>query len=192
MASKKFKRGVKKRQKEALSRAFGDLEVHDAQADIRIPVTREDVERAEKKNPERCVLAQSCMREFGSSAAVFFKSRAYVDVVGPNGKRVVERFTVGPDARAIIESFDRDEPFPAEGQWLTLRKPQPSETLDYKYEERKRREARQREAIRKGTFVPKPGYARDSYSEPRGLEVREGRGQVQMIQAKKRSRRKAA
>jgi hypothetical protein len=178
----KSKKGRSAEQAEALRRTYGDLEVRDATHDLRIPITSNDVKKAERKNPERCALAQACMREFASSAAVFFKSRAYVDLVNEDGVRRVERFIMGPEAREVVEAFDRGKPVPTGGRWLVLKAPTPGTTLRADRQRNKRR----KRALRKGEITPKPGRnGASKRGTPRDLEVRNGTGQWQMIQQKR-------
>lgn len=188
--TRKPRGGRSRQQKEMIHRSFGDLPLREASADLRVPVTQEDFEGADRKDPEHCVLAQACIREFDSSAVVFLKSVAYLDILGDDGERVVERFMVSPQARAVIEGFDRGESIPADGRWVTLKKPNPSETLDAKYRNRKKSERRRREALRKGS-IDLPSFTR-TYSKPLDFEVRNGRGRIQMIQAKRRRKTKKA
>jgi hypothetical protein len=173
-------KGRSAEQADALQRTYGDLEVRDAKADLRIPVIAEDVKKAKRRDPERCVLAQACMREFASSAVVFFKSRAYVDLVGDDGVRRVERFIVNGAAREVVEAFDREEPVPAGGRWLVLKAPGKSMTLDAQ----RKLNRQYRAAVRRGEYTPArldAGYSPRKRSTPRDLEVRNGQGQWQML-----------
>jgi hypothetical protein len=182
MPPRKNGKGRSAEQGDALIRTYGDLEVRDAKNDLRIPIIAEDVKRADRKDPERCVLAQACMREFASSAVIFFKSRAYVDLVGDDGVRRVERFIMTTAAREVVAAFDRGEPVPAGGRWLVLRAPTKSTTL----EADRKRDRRRRAALRKGTYVRADGNGNGTpRGVPRDLEVRNGTGQWQMLKQRR-------
>lgn len=162
----------------ALHRTFGDLEVIDARHDMRIPVKAVDERKGKRGNPGECAIAQACKRELNSSAVVIYKTRAYVDVLGDDGVRRVERFFLTSAARALVEAFDRGHPIPVDGRWFVLRKPAPGKTLDADVHRQRRRRA----AIRKGTYTPANGKPRKRVTEPRDFEVRNGTGHWQMIQ----------
>lgn len=174
-------RGRTSAQQEALTRTFGDLPVVDAKTDLRVPIMPVDIKKGVRKDPVRCALAQACIREWGSTAAVFFKTRAYVDIVGEDGVRRVERFTLSPASREVVESFDRGKPVPSDGRQMVLSAPTPGQTLDAEYARNKR----YRRAVRKGTYTRR-GPSRRGVSTPRAepldLEVRNGTGQWQMLQ----------
>lgn len=186
--------GRSSEQKAALTRTFGGLEVRDATADLRIPVTVEDVAHAERKNPERCVFAMACRRHFGSTAAVFFKTFAYVDIKGEDGVRHVERFLVNGAAQRLVAQFDREGPdgIPTDERWIILKAPPRGKTLDYNLEKNRISRQRRREAL-KGECVERdaPGDGQNAVSQPVGslqssrtpreLEIRDGTGLWHMI-----------
>lgn len=62
---------------------------------------------AKRKDPGHCVLARACQRTFGSTKVLFFKSVAYVELPDKKGNARVERFTMGPGMRKLVEDFDR-------------------------------------------------------------------------------------
>lgn len=188
-AGDKPARGRSAEQHAALTRTFSGLEVRDAKADLRIPVNAEDVARAERKNPERCVFAIACQRHFGSTAAVFFKTFAYVDIKGEDGVRHVERFVVNGAARKLIAQFDKAGPegVPADDRWLILRAPAPGQTLDYNLEKNRVRRQKRREVL-KGE-CDTVGTTESADASPNGttrevsheLEIRNGTGLWHMI-----------
>ena len=182
----------------ALVRTFGGLEVRDAKADLRIPVTAEDVAHAERRNPERCVFAMACHRHFGSSAAVFFKTYAYVDIKGEDGTRHVERFIVNGAAQKLIAAFDSIGPegVPTDDRWLVLKAPNPSRSLDrnllHNRAYRKRRKTLKAEFDESETQASEADEAQASKrgrvrGRVRELEIRDGSGKWQMIKQSHKS-----
>lgn len=167
---------------DALHRTFGDLEVRDAKDDLRVAIHQGDVAKGKRKDPENCALAQACMREFDSTAAVFFKSRAYVDVLGEDGVRRVERFVLSPEARKIVASFDGGRRVPAGGRLIVLSAPAPSETLN----DQLRRYHKRQKALRKGEIDPSTRKGPSTPRiQPKDVDVRNGAGQWQMIRREK-------
>lgn len=72
---------------------FGtELEIVDAKKALRLQPLPQDTEGAEPCSPDNCVLVHTAARMFGSKAAVFWKTAAYIDLVGKDGIRRVERF----------------------------------------------------------------------------------------------------
>jgi hypothetical protein len=175
--------GRNKEQQEYLDRTFKGLPVVDAKEDLRIPITTEAMKRGKKMDPENCVAAVVCRENFGSSAAVFFKTVAYVDVIGGDKKHRVERFVLSEQMREFIEAFDRDEKVDAVDAWLVLKAPPRGKQLEYT----RKKNRKYREAKAKGSYVPK-GPARagqqSKRSKPGELEIRKGSGQWQMIQSR--------
>jgi hypothetical protein len=175
-------RGRSDRQNAVLDRTFGDLEVRDADDDLRVQITAADVRKGKRKDPSRCALAQACAREYGSTAAVFFKTCAYVDVVDEDGVRRVERFVLSSEARKLVEEFDRGQQVLSGGRLMVLKAPSRGRSLDHQL----RQSRAHRRAIRRGEYTPKlasRGDARHAETEPRDVEVRSGKGQWQMIKA---------
>lgn len=178
-------RGRNGQQAEILERTFGDLGVRDARRDLRVPIKAIDVRKGEPRNPEKCALAQACIREFDSSAAVIYVTRAYVDVLDEDGVRWVERFVLSPASRAIVELFDREDrdAIPKDGRLLVLSAPKPGESLDADCERQRKR----REAIRRGEYTPVAGRGQQNRSKGRDLPLRSGTGHWQMIQRREGS-----
>lgn len=177
-------RGRSDRQNAVLNRTFGDLEVRDADDDLRVQITAGDVKKGKRKDPTRCALAQACAREYGSTAAVFFKTCAYVDVVDEDGVRRVERFVLSSEARKLVEEFDRGQQVLSGGRLMVLKAPSPGRSLDHQL----RQSRAHRRAVRKGEYTPKlvsreGSSTRHAETEPRDVEVRSGKGQWQMIKA---------
>jgi hypothetical protein len=178
------RRGRNAEQESYLQRTFGDLPVVDATDDLRVPITASALGRSKRKDPEHCMFAEACRDVLKSSAAVFFKTTAYVDVVGKDGVRRVERFTLTPEMRDLIERFDRGLKVKADDAWLVLKAPTLGRSLEYT---RKKNKALRR-AKRLGTYVakgPERAGQKATRSKPRDLEVRQGTGQWQMIKREK-------
>lgn len=172
-------------QQSYLDRTFGDLSIVDAKNDLRIPITRSALKNSKRKDPEHCMFAEACKEILDSSAAIFFKTTAYVDVVGKDGVRRVERFTLSPQMREMIERFDRGQKVVADDSWLVLAAPKTGRQLEYN----RKKNIALRKAKRIGTYVPK-GPPRLGTESPRGsakeLEVRNGTGQFQMIRKREK------
>ncbi len=183
-------RGRSGPQNAVLDRTFGDLEVRDAGDDLRIQITAADVKKGKRKDPTRCALAQACAREYGSTAAVFFKTCAYVDVLDEDAVRRVERFILSSEARKVVEDFDRGQQVLSGGRLMVLKAPSSGRTLDHQL----RHSRKHRQAVRRGEYAPKISTrpsrgsgkpARQVETPPRDMEVRSGKGQWQMIQREK-------
>jgi hypothetical protein len=101
---------------------FGDLPIVEAKEPLRLQPIRADVEGAIMKDPCACVFARCAQRQFGATRMVFWKSIAYVDLVGKDGIRRIERFLVTPTMMRLIERFDRGEPI-EEGRAFILNPP---------------------------------------------------------------------
>lgn len=145
---------IKRKQKDQgareIVRLWGDMDVVDATRDLRIFVRHEDMANAKPKSPDMCVFANACKRTFGTTKVLFFRRVAYVELPDESGVKHVERFTLGPGVRELIEKFDREETrvFP-EGGFL-LKSPPYSKTLqggiDRNERKRELREIRKRKA----------------------------------------------
>lgn len=165
-----------------IKRHWGDIEVVDASKDLRVFIQPEDVSSATAKDPGCCVFAQACKRQFAASKVLFWRSVAYVELPGPDGKRRVERFSLSPDMRELIENFDKGNPV-ATVAGFELKKPRPSETFAGKSRRNKAQSERRKKALLKGTrTASKRGIqGEDKYSKPAiviDLQVRNGKGQV--------------
>jgi hypothetical protein len=111
-----------------LQKQFGDLELIDARENLRLQPMRCDVETAVRKDPSNCVFAKAASRQFGATAVLFWRNSAYVDLLGFDGVRRIERFIVRKDMRELIEAFDRGQAF-NEGRAFVLHKPTNSTKL---------------------------------------------------------------
>lgn len=101
---------------------FGGLPVIEAKDPLRLQPIKSDVIGAVTKDPCNCVFARCAIRQFGATRVFFWKSVAYVDLVGKDGIRRIERFIIKPAVRELIEKFDRGEPI-EEGRAFILSPP---------------------------------------------------------------------
>jgi len=165
-----------------IKRHWGDIEVVDADKDLRVFIQPEDVRSATKKDPGCCVFAQACKRQFAATKVLFWKSVAYVELPGADGKKRVERFQLGPQMRDLIEDFDKGLPV-SEVAGFELKKPRPSYTLDGKLAKNRRLKQRRKDAVINGTINQRNGRkGKGKYGRPAivvDLEVRNGKGRVQ-------------
>lgn len=120
--------GRSREQLDALDRFFHDMPVIDARGHLRLFVTQEDIAEARRRDPEHCVFANACRRLFGSSAILFFRTIAYVDLPDENNVRSVERFYMTPRTQKRIAEFDKTGVAPPGG--FLLNKPSTSRTLE--------------------------------------------------------------
>lgn len=111
-----------------LQAIFGKLPVVDACVPLRLQPMPCDVESAKQKDPENCVFARAARRQYNATKVVFWKRHAYVDLVGPDGIRRIERFTIRSRVLSLIEAFDRGQPIET-GRAFELSVPNQSEKL---------------------------------------------------------------
>ena len=134
-----------------IKRHWGDVEVVDAAKDLRVFIQPEDVSSATAKDPGCCVFAQACKRQFAATKVLFWRSVAYVELPGADGRRRVERFSLSPDMRELIENFDKGNAV-ATVAGFELKRPVPSETFAAKSRRNKEQhQKRKRKALLKGT-----------------------------------------
>ncbi len=173
----KTKQATATEARKQIRRLWGDLEVVEAQKDLRVFIRPSDVRKARAKDPEQCVFAKACRRQFDATKVLFLKSVAYVDLPGEDGVRRVERFQMSPQMRDLVESFDRGQPI-RDIAGFELRKPRPSYTLEAKAE--KSRGERERRT-RRSKAVAASSRGKGAYSRPAlpvDLSVRNGMGRV--------------
>src|SRR6188474_2774565 len=84
-----------------LKQWFGNLPVVEAKRELRIQPSLRDIRGAVKQDPERCVFSRACRRQLGANTAVFFRTRAYVDLLDEDGKRHIERFNISKDGTKL-------------------------------------------------------------------------------------------
>lgn len=185
MATVKDKRflGPSSRSLNEIKRMWGDVEVVDAQKDLRVFVQPEDVKKATKKDPGCCVFAQACKRQFAATKVLFWRSIAYVELPGPDGTRRVERFTLSPEMRDLVENFDQGN-YVATDAGFELKRPRPSRTFEGNTARHRRYRAVKRKALIKGVRKGEKQANRDKVKKSTtsivvDLEVRNGTGRVQ-------------
>jgi hypothetical protein len=167
---------------EHIERLWGGLPVVDGDHDLRVFITQDDLDNAVRKDPGACVFAAACKRIFGSSKVLFFKSVAYVDLPDENGNHRVERFEMPRSMRALVEAFDRGEMTIPEAGFL-LKKPLPSNSLDYIRSGEKQKDRKKRDALLKGYSTPNSGrIARPITID---MSVRSGQGMAQFSRKRK-------
>jgi hypothetical protein len=95
-----------------LQKVFGMPETVDADFDLHLEPIKEDCVDADPKNPFNCVLVHTARRQFGSKAAIFFKTYCYVDLLDPKTSiRRVYRLKVTASALRHIVGLDTGKPF---------------------------------------------------------------------------------
>jgi hypothetical protein len=182
MASKRAKMTTKKnRSVDEIRRVWGDIDVVDAQKDLRVFISPEDVLSARSKDPGCCVFAQACKRQFAATKVLFWRTVAYVELPSPSGKRRVERFELSPEMRSLIENFDRGKKVPIEAGF-ELRAVRPSRAFEHKLD-LNRKQRLKKAAMLNGERISKAvgNQGKGAYSRPAivvDLEVRSGKGRV--------------
>lgn len=183
---------------ERIREIFGNTPVRDAPADLRVFVSEEDVSGAIPRNVRECVFARACRRMFHSTAVVFFKTRAYIDMLDEDGNRVIDRYIFTEGVANAIIKFDMTGEGRSGG--FTLKAPTKSTSLEASRKnserirndpKRKQRVAAQNKANRrkrkaaliKGTIRPKT--LADAGTPLNGLSksvfIRSGTGLAQFV-----------
>jgi hypothetical protein len=85
---------------------FGPLPVIDASEPLTLHPLPIDAEGAEPRDPGNCLLAHCAAREFGARSVAFFRGTTYLDRIGPDGGRRIDRYMNSASARRLIVSFD--------------------------------------------------------------------------------------
>ena len=163
-----------------IKRLWGDVEVVDAQEDLRVFIQPQDFSNAVRKDPGCCAFAQACKRQFAATKVLFFRSVAYVDIPYKNGRRRVERFTLPREMRELIENFDEKQTVD-NFAGFKLKAVRPSCTFEK--QAARARERHQRLALNGTAIAPKRvgNQGKGKYSKPPlviDLEVRNGSGRV--------------
>lgn len=175
MAERNAKRNYRPtREKAALDRFFEGLPVEEADAQLIVMASEGDAKGAERSDPANCALARACKRLYDSTAVLFFRTRAYIDLPNEKGKRVVKRFLLSDSARAAVVRFDRTGEFPPAG--FVLAPPTKSQRLEYNRKQNKQR----RDAVLRGEReAPTPNGVASVRGESLAFEgVRSGTGMV--------------
>jgi hypothetical protein len=164
-----------------IRRVWGEIEVVDSDKDLRVFIRPEDVSSATPKDPGCCVFAQACKRQFAATKVLFWRSVAYVELPGPDGTPRVERFSLSPQMRNLIENFDKGNPIPNVAGF-ELKKPIKSETLSHKSKKQQEFQQKRKAALLKGSYVKKgkqgEGANHNAPAVLVDLRVRLGSGRV--------------
>ena len=181
-----------KRQKLAINGAadvrretFNGLPIVDAKADFTLIVRTEAVKAAKgnEKDAANCILAKACAKQVGASIVAFFRRTAYLELPDAKGNRRVVRYILDTDAAAIVAAFDRGKNVKGEVM-VTLKAPQPYQTLDSIRERGRESKRRQREAVLRGEIdelVMQNRNQKRLFKKPHvtDIDVRSGTGLVQ-------------
>ncbi len=172
-----------------ITRLWGDVPVVDAKKDLRVFITPSDVESATRKDPGACVFAKACSRSFGCKRVLIYRATAYVELPSENGALKVERFTLTPAMRSLVEAFDKGEiVIPAAG--FVLRAPSKSQTLDgiRKNWHRNGLKNRARKRATRRQLLGESAKSEKAYcADPIHGIVRNGTGAVHFIPTKKKA-----
>ena len=85
---------------------FGPLPVIDAREPLTLHPLPIDAEGAKPRDPGNCMLAHCAARELGARTVAFFRGTTYLDRIGPDGERRIERYMNSAAARRLIVAFD--------------------------------------------------------------------------------------
>jgi hypothetical protein len=166
---------------EAVKRFFGDehLEVVGAVHELRLQPNTEDIATAIPNSPTNCALANAAHRMFGSTAVFFWGTVAYVDLIGPDGVRRIERFYLSKEAMRYAASLDLQQKIDPGG--FILLPPTPSRRLDTRLEKGRRLAARKKAKL-VGQATGKSHSGKGKRKPPKAYALtRNGTGQVQFI-----------
>lgn len=99
-------------------KSINGLPIVDAKKAVKLHVTKHDIDHANRKKPETCAFAQSCLRLKGVKEVRIHLSRAYLRSNDSNW----QRFLVSDRLRSEIVAFDRGGRF-APGEYVLQRIP---------------------------------------------------------------------
>lgn len=108
------------------------LPVVEAEADLYVYVTEEDISCGVRKDPCRCAIAQAVKRSVGhvGGEAEIHRGIAYVKAPDEEGEMVWRRFRLGPRTRQRVEMFDKTGI--ADPAGYLLKAPTKTQRLDYR------------------------------------------------------------
>lgn len=106
------------------------MPVRDATQSILVQPTKEDIAQGVKGDPEQCAFAQCVKRMLKTSVVFIYHTVAYVEVLGSDGKPVLERYMIRDGTKEYLEDYDAAETIQPAG--FSLKSPNYSQTLDYK------------------------------------------------------------
>jgi hypothetical protein len=120
---------ISDRARREIERAWGDVTVRDAKANMLLTILEEDFDGALTEHPAQCIFARAAERSHHSSKVLFFRRVAYVDLMDEDGVKHVERFIMGQKMREVIDMFDRGQIFIPQATF-TLAAPGDTNTLE--------------------------------------------------------------
>jgi len=104
------------------------LERVDAKVSIHLFPTKEDFDKAVRKDPQHCGFANCAARVCGSTQAHFFKRYVFIDHPDEKGTVKLHRYIVSKGVSDAIINFDKTGRFKP-GRAFTLRAPSKSESI---------------------------------------------------------------
>jgi hypothetical protein len=117
-------------QVEMLKRVFAGMELIDAKANMYLHAIHADQIGAIPHSLTNCVFAKTCTRLHGSTAVVFMKELAYIDMEDEDGVRRVLRFEMSEKMKRSVEKYDETDGREFEPGTYLLRAPSRSRSLD--------------------------------------------------------------
>jgi hypothetical protein len=179
MADKKKSKSTIEGVKEVIRTTFDGLPIKDGESKLLLTVHTEDVDKAagNEQDAMNCILAKACQRQMHSATVAFFRTVAYIEHADAKGVRGVYRYLLSPEARSIIEAFDRGKNVKGE-VCIELLPPMSSRSLDGA---RARSKANYRKALLKGHIKNVSNARQFAGSLTTKLDIRNGTGLVKSI-----------
>lgn len=179
MANNKKSKSMIEGVKEVIRTTFDGLPIKDGDSKLLLTVHTEDVDTATggQKDAMNCILAKACQRQMHSATVAFFRTVAYIEHADAQGQRGVYRYMLSPEARAIIEAFDRGKRVKGE-VCIELLPPPPSHSLDGA---RARSKSNYRKALLTGHIKRDSNSRQFAGSLTTKLDIRNGTGLVKSI-----------
>ena len=168
-------RGLSAEEKEVIAREWGGYPVVEAIKELRLFVSKEDIEKATRKDFGCCALAEACKRSIGSHGVFFYGKIAYVHIPTSGN---VQRFQLSTKAQKFVAAFDKG--MEVESQEIVLLPTTYSNRLSTKT----KYDAAAKERIAAGTVKPRVPTLIGSKEGGKKVKpiinsvVRSGRGQV--------------
>lgn len=181
VSKKKAYGGRSKEQQAAIERRWKGVPVRDADSDLLIFVSEDDVREATPGDPESCAASLACKRLYGSTGVEFFHKAAYVDLPDPDdhNRRVVMRFILPKRTSEMIETLDGGGT-PSPGGYK-LKAPTVSQGLEaQRMASQRARRTRRAATMRGEIYVPNRKFSKPSKKISVSGYVRSGTGMVQM------------
>ena len=179
-AAKKKKTPSSDKGAQMIKRLWGDVDVVDADHELRVTILPEDQKKATRKDPTCCVFAQACKRTFGATRVLFLLRYAYVELPNDDGASRVERFAMPPKMRALVEDFDKGRTVLPKGGFV-LKPPAPSQRLDALAKRSSQRHAAAKKRLLNGKTEADPNrnpHKTRAITVDLDSQVRNGKGMV--------------